>query len=198
MGLTLRSVLALLTLSAIPAATRAQGAEAPAEEAEAPAAAEAEPTERAAGPVGHYDGVTADADSMPASKVVKPGRQPGIYWLGFQAREGGGARLFAQLDRDVQPIQSIEDGRLLITLPGVVARRSNTVRALDTHFFDSTVARVEPRLGKLPKQPKSPRGLHLAIAFKDGSTPSEAGVSTTRGKDGLTYLWLDFAAAKTP
>jgi hypothetical protein len=179
----LRRSLALVVALAVPSLARAQSGE-PARPAGS----------SEVNPVGEYSGVDGP-ESGARVAVGKPGKQPRLFWIGFQAREGGGARLFIQLDREVAASQTIEGGKLYISLGQVRPVARNSLRWLDTRFFDSSVARIDPGAGKRGKK-KRGGGLTIAVSFKDGSAPVEGTMSSSQGKDGLTYLSFDFPAGK--
>lgn len=145
-------------------------------------------------PVGEYSGV-GGADGGARTAIGKAGKHPRVFWVGFRAREGGGAQLFVQLDREVAASQAIEDGKLVLALGDARVVSRNSLRWLDTRFFDSSVARVDPRTARRGRKAKGPAGLHLVISFKDGTAAAEGQLSSAQGKDGLTYLTVDFPSA---
>src|SRR5690606_31151701 len=93
-----------------------------------------------------------------------------------------------QLDREIAVSQAVEGGKLVIALGDARPATRNTVRGLDTRFFDSAVARIDPRRAR----GKRGGGLELVVAFKPGATPAQASASAHQGKDGLAYLTFDF------
>jgi hypothetical protein len=180
-----RVLLASLVVVLAPAAARAQDTPA----GEAPKAPGDQPK-----PVGEYSGVP-DAEAGAGSKVghVRRGRYPQVLWLGFRARDEGGARLFVQLDRDVASSQAVVGGKLVISLPGARAASRNSLRWMDTRFFDSGVARIEARRAGRKRGQKA--GIEIVVTFKDKVAPAEGSIASAQGKDGLTYLSLDFPPA---
>jgi hypothetical protein len=166
----------------------------------APVAARAQvvqPSDEQPKPVGEYSGVPdAEAGAGPKVGHVRRGRFPQLLWLGFRARDEGGARMFLQLDRDVTASQAVVAGKLVISLPGARAASKNSIRWLDTRFFDSGVARIEARRAGRKKGVKA--GLEIVVTFKDKVAPAEGSIASAQGKDGLTYLTLDFPPAPAP
>src|SRR5688500_4029668 len=56
-------------------------------------------------PVGTYSGVV-DENAGAVLRAGRRGKHPRVLWIGFRAREAGGARLFVQLDREVEAGQA--------------------------------------------------------------------------------------------
>ncbi len=153
-----------------------------------------------------YQGA-APGDGPTAGRKPHHGRTPMVTWLGFQPQQGGGARVFVQLDREVPHAQLVHEGTLIVSLTGARAAHHNNRRFLDTRFFDTTVERVsiEPARRR-PGQRRSARGLELVIRFKNAAQAREVTADMSRGKDGFTYLIIDLprlaagtaAASTTP
>jgi hypothetical protein len=147
-------------------------------------------------PLGEYGGVNPDAESAPPA-TIKPSKHPRVYWIGYRANESGGGRLFVQADRDLTVSQAVDDGKLRIHLGDVKVANRNTMRRLETRFFDGHVTVIEPQMGgKRGKKHKAPRGLSLVVSFDKVENLKEGAFTQNKGKDGLSYLYFDFPSAK--
>jgi hypothetical protein len=116
-----------------------------------------------------------------------------VTWLGFQPQAGGAARVFVQLDRAVPHEQEVRGGELVIALGGARAASSNTVRFLDTRFFETPVERVAIERGRRAGGRGRAGGLELVIRFKDPAEARAAAVDMAAARDGFTYLTVDVA-----
>ena len=140
----------------------------------------------ATNPVGEYSGVEPGEAPVPVRRV---GKRPRVMWIGFQPGEGGGARLFVQLDRDVSYRQAVQGGALVVTLENAVHGNRNARRHLDTRFFETPVAAVTNKVVR--RRGRGGRGIELTVRFKNPGDAAEARASTSTGKDGYTYLLLE-------
>ncbi len=152
---------------------------------------------------GEYGGVTpgviypyADQDQEKRVKRPPPKYKNALYWIGFQPREGGSSRVFVQLGREVEYEQRVEGNVLLVTVVGVKNRSRNTLRRIDTHYFDTAIKEI--RAKRVHKRrahkdrPAQKAGVVLAITFKNPVDASQAQASLTKEEDGYYYLFLDF------
>lgn len=165
---------------------------------DAPARSDARPAVRqAARPT--YQGVTPDRIAAGAGAPTRPprrGRTPMVTWLGFQPQASGEARVFVQLDRAVPHEQEVRGGELVIALGGARAASTNTVRFLDTRFFDTPVERVAIDRARRAGGKGRASELELVIRFKDPADARAAAVDMAAARDGFTYLTVDVARGR--
>jgi hypothetical protein len=152
---------------------------------------------------GEYGGVTpgviypyADEDAKKRFRRPSPKHKNALYWIGFQAREGGASRVFAQLAREVEYDQRVENNVLLVDVFGVRHRSRNTLRRIETRFFDTAIKeirgkRVRKRRARKDR-PAQKAGVRIAISFKNPVDAAQATASVSREEDGYYYLYLDF------
>lgn len=152
---------------------------------------------------GDYGGVNPSAPSMQAAD--KPIRQPPkktLTWLGFTARDDGGAELFAQAATPFTAQQRIEGKTLVVLLAGLPKQARNTRRPLDTRFFDTAIARVTARTARAVRArkgaPGRPAGVEIRITFKDPRDAKESALRADTGEDGLHYTYLSFGPPSAP
>jgi hypothetical protein len=146
---------------------------------------------------GDYGGVspdhpanTADGKSTHKAKARRAGRGVLVTWVGFQVRDGGGARVFVQLDTETAYEQRVVEDTLVVFLAGARLGKRNNGRFIDTSFFDTSVQRVEARSLRARRGQKA--GVELTVHFKKGAAKNaEARAETST--DGHRYLFLDFA-----
>lgn len=156
--------------------------------------------------VGEYGGVTPGVVypysnfkkwKRPVNKRAQRGR-PKLTWVGFQPQKDGSSRVFFQLTRDVTLSQRVEKGVLIVTLEGARFRRRNTLRKLDTRYFDTAIDWVDARRvrARRARKGRSARksGIEVHIAFKNAADAREGKVSRALMKDKFQYVFLDFGA----
>ena len=157
---------------------------------------------------GEYGGATpgvvhpySDEDQKRRFRRPKPRRKNSLYWLGFQAKDDGSARIFAQLTREVEYSQRMEGNVLIVHVAGVRHLSRNTIRRIDTRFFSTAVLeiktmRVSRRRARKGK-PARKAGIEIHVTFKNPADAREATASLKKEKDDFFYLYLDFSPATT-
>jgi hypothetical protein len=148
---------------------------------------------------GDYGGVSPDharnpEDGKPAGRSGrKPARASSrllVTWVGFQAREGGAARVFVRLSAEAAYDQKLVGDALVVFVTGARLGQRNHGRFIDTSFFDTAVARIEGK--NVPARRGAKAGVALTVHFKKGAAKL-AEVKEESGADGHRYLFLDFA-----
>lgn len=139
--------------------------------------------------VGAYSGVEPGAGAPPGRRARR-GKHPLVTWIGFQPQEGGSARVFVQLDRDVVHHESVRGGALVIALEGARYANSNARRFLDTRFFPTAVERITTSPIRRRKGARR-GGVEIAIRFKNAADARELAPTMSAGKDGMTYLMVE-------
>ena len=146
---------------------------------------------------GDYGGVSPDhpanaADGRAAhkAKARRAGRGVLVTWVGFQVRDGGGARVFVQLDTEAAYEQRVVEDTLVVFLAGARLGKRNNGRFIDTSFFDTPVLRVEAKSLRARRGQKA--GVELTVHFKKGAAKN-AEARAENSTDGHRYLFLDFA-----
>lgn len=170
---------------------------APAEK-DAPAAASEDAPPSTVHHEGDYGGVSPDqaknpADGKPAGRTARKGRASNrllVTWVGFQAREGGAARVFVQLNAEATYDQKLVGDALVVFVAGARLGQRNHGRFIDTSFFETAVTRVEGK--NVPARRGAKAGVELTVHFKKGSARL-AEVKEEAAADGHRYLFLDFA-----
>jgi len=121
--------------------------------------------------------------------------------VGFELGEAGASRLFLQLNRDVEYDTRVDDkGVFHITLVGARYSKRNTLRWIDTRFFDTSLAMIRTKRVRRSRargtRPAQRAGIKLSLSFKtpeDAQTPQ---LSLSQGQDGYHYLYIGLAPAK--
>lgn len=130
-----------------------------------------------------YPGVIPGTDHEPAIKAPPGAKPTRITWPGFQVLPGGGARVFVQAT-GVLPTEFSSNGNTIrIPLGKARLAHSNNGRPLDTHFFNTAVARVYVKISR--KQQAT-----LVIELTRQSTPV---LSLHKDANGYQLLHVDFA-----
>ena len=138
---------------------------------------------------------------VPGSAATTPPAAPkgawsNLTWLGFLPDEAGGARVFAQIGREVRVEQAIVDGELWVMLDRVRPASRNATRLLDVRFFDTGLATIRAerisRRERRGDRPAQPDGMRIVVSFLDSDRAREAVVSIVREQDGYHYLYLEF------
>ena len=146
---------------------------------------------------GEYGGIVPERDPAADDRRRKQRkRKNAISWVGFQPWDGGRARLFVRLANELEYTQNLVGSALYVNIARARYRHKNTRRRLDMRHFDTalelvTGKRVSARRAR-KNRPARKRGIELRITFKDAKDAREASASMTTGKDGYTYLNLDF------
>ncbi|HUS65879.1 MAG TPA: hypothetical protein VMZ28_15110, partial [Kofleriaceae bacterium] len=65
---------------------------------------------------------------------------------------------------------------------------------LDTRFFQTGIERVSSDASSRRGKKHARAGVELTIRFKNAADVHEANASMSAGKDGMSYLLLDFGA----
>jgi len=141
---------------------------------------------------GEYGGVVpGKATEHPPHK----GRKPVLTWIGFRPK-GDGGQFFVQLTREAEVQQDVAGNKLLVTISGARFASRNARRRLDTRFFATSVAEVQPKaVGRQRARkgkPGHPAGVQLVITFKNPSDVGTASLRTGSEQDGYYYVFLDF------
>jgi hypothetical protein len=145
-------------------------------------------------PVGAYSGARPGEGAPPGVKARR-GKFPLVTWVGFQPQEGGGARVFVQIDREATFHQEVSNGALHVVIEGARHANRNARRQLDTRFFQTGIERVSSEASRRRGKKHARGGVELTIRFKNAADVHEANASMTAGKDGMSYLLLDFGGA---
>lgn len=141
-------------------------------------------------PVGEYSGIEPGEGAPPGVKARR-GKFPLVTWVGFQPQEGGGARVFIQLDREFTHATDVKNGAIHVVLAGARYANRNARRQLDTRFFQTGIERITTQPARRRRGKGAKSGVEVTIRFKN---PADAGGSPTTmaGKDGMQYLVFDF------
>lgn len=149
---------------------------------------------------GQYGGVVPDREPDPDdTRRTRRKRKNAVSWIGFQPQDGGRARVFVRMANELEYAQHLAGNVLYINIAGARYRHRNTLRRLDMRHFETaletvTSKRVSRRRARKGKHARK-RGIELRISFKDAKDAREAAASLAAGKDGYTYLYLDFPPA---
>jgi hypothetical protein len=148
----------------------------------------------ATNPVGAYSGAKPGEGAPPGVKARR-GKFPLVTWVGFQPQDGGGARVFVQLDRETTYQQEVSGGVLHVVIDNARHANRNARRQLDTRFFQTGIERISTEASRRRKGAKRrSSGVELTIRFKNPADVHEASASMSGGKDGMSYLILEFGA----
>ncbi len=131
--------------------------------------------------VGDYRGVTPGTSHNPGHLVGQAGSNPVIVtWPGFQITPAG-SRVFVQLTSGVtfEPVR--EANRWVIMLRGAQVPERQSLRPLDTRFFNTPLTRafLERRGADTA----------LVLELRADVVPN---VTSAAGPDGYSYLYVDF------
>jgi hypothetical protein len=144
---------------------------------------------------GDYGGVTPG--EAPAAKKAR--REPAgtLTWVGFSAKDDGGAELFFRATSEFSASQRIEGGALVVSLEGIKRLKRNTRRPLDTRFFETPVARVTVKAVSARRGTKKlaarKSGIEVRLAFKKGDA-REGSLRTATEPDGSYTVYLDLGS----
>lgn len=146
--------------------------------------------------VGEYSGARPGEGAPPGVKARR-GKFPLVTWVGFQPQDGGGSRVFVQIDRETTFSQEVSGGALHVVVDGARHANRNARRQLDTRFFHTSIERIATDTARRRRGAKRGKGggVELTIRFKNPADVREAGASMSAGKDGMSYLILEFPAA---
>jgi hypothetical protein len=145
---------------------------------------------------GDYGGVTPEHAKNPEGhgRAARKGRAASsrllVTWVGFQAKEGGAARIFVQLSADATYEQKMVGDALVVFVAGARLGQRNDGRFIDTTFFDTVIARVQGK--NVSARHGSKAGVELTVHFKKGAAKLPD-IKSETGADGHRYLFLDFA-----
>ena len=146
------------------------------------------------GQVGDYQGVAPGQDAPPGHRPRR-GKFPLLTWVGFQLQEGGGSRVFIQLDRDVTHHESLKNGVLVVTLEKARYANSNARRFLDTRFFETPVERITTQPIRRGRKGSRAGGIEIAIRFKNPADARDLAPQKSIGKDGMVYIVFELGPA---
>ncbi|MEO8553258.1 MAG: hypothetical protein ABI678_24965, partial [Kofleriaceae bacterium] len=121
---------------------------APAKKAPPPKPTAADAPDAAAPPVtpapthseGDYGGVKPGVPPRQDHKVKRPPTKGTLSWIGFEAKDGGGAEIFLQSVAPFEVAQRVDNGALVVDLGGLDKLGQNTWREVDARFFDTPIA----------------------------------------------------------
>jgi hypothetical protein len=179
-----------------PAKTDKAAARAPAADDDASDAADERPAPTNVHREGDYGGVTPERAKNPEAKghAARKGRRAAnrllVTWVGFEAREGGAARVFLRLSADATYEQKLVGDSVVVFVAGARLGQRNHGRFIDTSFFDTAIARVQGK--NVPARRGSKAGVELTVHFKKGAAKLPD-IKSETGADGDRYLFLDFA-----
>jgi hypothetical protein len=142
-------------------------------------------------PEGEYGGVVP-GHKPEVTKGQKPKRPPAkgtLSWIGFEVKDGG-SQIFLQSVAAFEVSQHIENGALVIYLPGLTRLGQNTWRIVDTRFFATPISKIVAKYVGAAKGRKA--GIEVRVTFKNAKDAKEAGVRTATEADGLFYAYLSF------
>ncbi len=141
----------------------------------------------ASGQVGDYQGVAPGQEAPPGHRPRR-GKFPLVTWVGFQLQEGGGSRVFIQLDRDVSHHETLKNGVLVVTLEKARYANTNSRRFLDTRFFETPVERITTQPSRRGRKGSRAGGIEIAIRFKNPAEARDLAPTKSIGKDGMVYI----------
>ena len=151
--------------------------------------------------IGDYDGVRSGSSSItpPGARGKNRGKnRPVAYWVGFESREGGSARVFVQLGTSVNAEQWVEGNSLVVHLPKIRIGNRTVQRFLDTRYFDTSIKQIRVKNARARRakagKPAHSSGLQLFFDFKNPADLGKASLDVQTEADGYTYLYLDFGA----
>jgi hypothetical protein len=179
-----------------PAKTEKAAKAAPADASGDADEAEARPAPSNVHHEGDYGGVTPEHAKNPEGKAHASRKTRAasnrllVTWVGFQAKEGGAARVFVQLSAEATHEQKLVGDAFVVFVAGARLGQRNHGRFIDTSFFDTSIARVEGK--NVPAHRGSKAGVELTVHFKKGAAKNPD-VKEETGADGKRYLFLDFA-----
>ncbi len=147
--------------------------------------------------VGEYDGIRpGNVSFLPPGARHRSKKKPNIYWVGFQAQEGGSSRVFIQLGTEVEVQQWIEGTQLVVLLEGARIANRTVQRYLDTRYFDTAVQTFRTRQVRKRRAKGEVRGhakgVELRFSFKNPVDAMEANATVASEQDGYSYVYLDF------
>lgn len=150
---------------------------------------------------GDYGGVEPDrSQPTDTSQKPRPKRRPPngtLSWIGFEQKDGG-AEVFFQSPAAFDLTQHLEGATLVVDLGNLTQLGANTWRAMDTHYFDQPVARIEARrvgaAGATKTAPAHRAGIEVRITFKNAADAHEGAYRSSQETDGYYYAYLAFGA----
>jgi len=145
---------------------------------------------------GDYSGVEPGQDAPPGHRPRR-GKYPLVTWVGFQPQDGGGSRVFIQLDRDVTHHQSLKNGALVVTLEKARYANTNARRFLDTRFFETSIERITTQPIRRGRKGARAGGIEIAIRFKNPAEASDLAPTKSIGKDGMVYIVFELGPSGT-
>ena len=150
--------------------------------ADLPASAQGPAPRGAAEP---YEGVVPGSGHEPplngAARRQRPDGAAILSWVGFQPMPGGGSRFFLQLSREVPYQGQSSDGRFEILLPNTRVHLRNTLRPLETRFFDTPVLRADAVR----------RGRDMVVVFELRAEVAPR-LSSAEGQSGYRFIYVDW------
>jgi hypothetical protein len=135
-----------------------------------------------------YEGVVPGSGHPPprAAAVQRRERSDGaaiLSWLGFQPLAGGRSRFFLQLSRDAPYQGRSSPGRYELLLRNTRAHLRNTLRPLETRFFDTPVVRADA----------ARRGRDMVVVFELRADVAPS-LSVGEGQNGYRFVYVDWPA----
>jgi hypothetical protein len=127
----------------------------------------------------------AEKGKKKAQKGKREINGPVATFPAFRLLEDGGARVHVEISEKVPVSEHKAEGRVAYRIKGAAVPTSNNLRALDTQFFDTPVARVQ--LVEVDED------VDLVIDLKQPAKPSHRIVES----EGGVVLQVDFPAQKS-
>jgi hypothetical protein len=135
-----------------------------------------------------YEGVVpGSGHAPPRDRAVRRHEQNDgaaiLSWIGYQPRADGGSRFFLQLSHEVPYRGQSSPGRFELVLPNTRVHLRNTLRPLETRFFDTPVLRADAKR----------RGHDMVVVFtlRADVTPS---LSAGEAQNGYRFVYVDWPA----
>jgi hypothetical protein len=148
-------------------------------------AAKAPPAAAAPSPAPQKRAMKAQKGKKKAQKAKREINGPVATFPAFRLLEDGGARVHVEISEKVPVSEHKAEGRVAYRIKGAAVPTSNNLRALDTQFFDTPVARVQ--LVEVDED------VDLVIDLKQPAQPSHRLVES----EGGVVLQVDFPAQKS-
>jgi hypothetical protein len=132
-----------------------------------------------------YEGVVpGSGHEPPLNGAARRQRRDGaaiLSWVGFQAMEDGGSRFFLQLSREVPYQGQSSEGRFEVLLPNTRVHLRNTLRPLETRFFDTPVRSADAKR----------RGRDMVVIFELRAEVAPR-LSSAEGQNGYRFVYVDW------
>lgn len=148
-------------------------------------AAKVPPAPAAQSPAPQKKAPRAQKARKKARKAKREINGPVATFPGFRILEDGSTRVHVEISEKVPVSEHKAEGRVAYRIKGAAVPTANNLRALDTQFFDTPVARVQLVEGD--------EDVDLVIELKQPAQPSHRLVES----EGGVVLQIDFPAQKS-